>query len=471
MTINTNDTAAARMKHQIRRQSQIIERVLNQWGLQTTISGGEVEPNRVLFAFHTPPFPLLGDIDTDTLCLDLEAALGVARVTWVRTDHNGLRLAVPRPERTPVPLVDLLYDTKLALYESCLGLTETGHILYWELDNPQGNHVVATGSPGAGLVDLLHSQAMSLALSHTSDQLRLLLLDGNDTLTAPSRAHEVSPLAPLLDLPHTTKLATGDEAIKLLVQLAYRLLKGNGQAEPTTVPAQRPVQPVALPINRMPLPTAAYPHNHNSSFGSNSSNGHASNGHSVSSDHSASSDHSVSSDHDTANGHSLRNRRDSDHHQAIAPSYPNGHTQAATAPLAHRPNNLPAIRPRLVVLCHRLDRLLARQPSFTALLPQLLNHHTHPEHAGQALPFHLLATVRPPAFARWPVLGGFPLRLVGCVPNPTIAAQETGQPHSQAERLLGGGDFLAINSANGLVHFQAASLDQHDWSYCLGKLR
>jgi hypothetical protein len=123
------------------------------------------------------------------------------------------------------------------------------------------------------------------------------------------------------------------------------------------------------------------------------------------------------------------------------------------------------------VICHRLDRLLARQPNLTTLLSLLLNYHTQPEHAGQALPFHILATVRPPAFADWPVLGDFPLRLVGCVPDAATAAQETGHPHSQAERLLGGGDFLGISPNNALVHFQAASLDQHDWHYCLDKLR
>jgi hypothetical protein len=77
--------------------------------------------------------------------------------------------------------------------------------------------------------------------------------------------------------------------------------------------------------------------------------------------------------------------------------------------------------------------------------------------------------VRPPAFGQWPVLGQFPLRLVGCMPDTTSAAQATGRPYSQAEQLLGGGDFLAI-AAGVFVHFQAASLDPYEWTFCLEQL-
>jgi hypothetical protein len=121
----------------------------------------------------------------------------------------------------------------------------------------------------------------------------------------------------------------------------------------------------------------------------------------------------------------------------------------------------PTAVPRLVIICHRLDRLLAEEPTLANLLPWLFGqHHT---------PINLLASVRPPAFACWPVLAHVPLRLVGCVPDTTTAAYLTGQPHSQAEQLLGGGDFLAI--APGLfTHFQAASLDRYDWAFCLEQL-
>jgi hypothetical protein len=168
--------------------------------------------------------------------------------------------------------------------------------------------------------------------------------------------------------------------------------------------------------------------------------------------------HSATSgnDHNAANGNG---RHTTSHDQQAL----NGQQTTANNHAARHKRHLlqPTAVPRLVIICHRLDRLLAEEPALANLLPWLFGQHQ--------TPINLLASVRPPAFACWPVLAHVPLRLVGCVPDTTTAAYLTGQPHSQAEQLLGGGDFLAI--APGLfTHFQAASLDRYDWAFCLEQL-
>jgi hypothetical protein len=435
LNLNT-DSTKTRLEYQLKQQSLTIERILNLWQLPAIVTGGNVEPDWIQFEFNRPPFPLLGDIDTDALRQELQEALRVDEAQWVRTD-SGLKLAVRR-HRIPVPLLDVLLTLpNPVLYETVLGLAENGVSLHWQLNHPDSRHAIATGAPGAGLVDLLCSQAMALALGHTTQQLRLLLLDGSDKATStqpvPSLSRysgqATSPLVPLLDLPHTLRLAAGDEAVSLLIRLGHRLL--NGQAQPTVVQPRL----VSLPISNMPA---------------------TANGHSNGRCHPHAASHFSVNEADHTNCHSL-----------------------PPTPYAPTPT------PHLVVICHRLDRLLERQPKLTRLLPLLLNRHvpstgsgqvpsTGPvpslsRYSAQVPPFHLLATVRPPAFGRWPVLGQFPTRLVGCMPDTASAAQATGRPHSQAERLLGGGDFLAI-AAGLFVHFQAASLDPYEWDYCLEKL-
>jgi hypothetical protein len=425
----TTMTALTRIRwqHRLKLQSIQIEETLKKWGLNGRISGGHIHHPWTTFTFDKPPFPILGQLDTDALRHDLQQDLGVPVAQWQQQD-SSLTLAIQQPV-IPVPLLTMMIDSpENVLHETPLGCTERQTTLTWRLTHPHSNHVVATGAPGAGTADLLLSQGMALAWTHPPQQMRLLLLDGSEETP--------SPLAPLLDLPHTIKLAQGETAVKLLHALLQRCLRGQFPATPLPLAnSQRSNDRQATPTNGH-SPTT--PHGHRPTSGS---------------DHNAPN----GNDHHPTNGNGR-------HHHA-----PNGQqtAQPATTLPATRHLLQPTAVPRLVIICHRLDRLLAEQPALANLLPWLFGHPS--TGSGQDTPINLLASVRPPAFACWPVLAHVPLRLVGCVPDQVTAAYLTGQPHSQAERLLGGGDFLAI--APGLfTHFQAASLDRYDWAFCLEQL-
>jgi hypothetical protein len=405
------DLTRTRWQHRLKLQSIQIEATMRRWDLPGRVTGGHIHHPWTCFTFDKPPFPILGQLDTDALRHALQQDLGVPVVRWQQ--QNGhfdvlsaghLTLAIQQPV-IPAPLLTMMIDSpEHVLHETMLGCTERQTKLSWRLTHPHSSHVIATGSPGAGTTDLLLSQGMALAWTHTPQQVRLLLLDGSEETP--------SPLAPLLGLPHTIKLAQGETAVKLLVALLQRCLRG-----------QFPATSLPLTNRQRPNGRQATPTNGDSPMTSNS--------------HSPTSGHG----HNDTNGNGRQAT-------TIMPA-PNGRFLQPTAV------------PRLVIICHRMDRLLAEEPALANLLPWLFNQHQ--------TPINLLASVRPPAFACWPVLAHVPLRLVGCVSDKTTAAYLTGQPHSQAEQLLGGGDFLAI--APGLfTHFQAASLDRYDWAFCLEQL-
>jgi hypothetical protein len=415
------DLTRTRWQHRLKLQSIQIEATLRRWGLPGRVTGGHIHHPWTYFAFDKPPFPILGQLDTDALRHDLQRDLGVPVAQWQQQD-GSLTLAIQQPH-SPVSLLTMMIDyPERVLHETIMGCTERQTSLTWQLTHPHSSHVIATGSPGAGTTDLLLSQGMALAWTHTPQQVRLLLLDGSEETP--------SPLQPLLDLPHTIKLAQGETAVKLLVALLQRCLRG-----------QFPATPLPLANDHRPNGRQATPANGDSPMTSNS--------------HSPTSGHGHNDTH--GNGHSPTTGNNQ--------NAPNGNGRyvdhTTTIPATNGRFRQPTAVPRLVIICHRLDRLLVEEPTLANLLPWLFGQHQ--------TPINLLASVRPPAFACWPVLAHVPLRLVGCVPDQTTAAYLTGQPHSQAEQLLDGGDFLAI--APGLfTHFQAASLDRYDWAFCLEQL-
>jgi hypothetical protein len=490
------DSIRTRWQHRLKQQSLKIEQILDRWQLSASITGGHIHHPWTYYEFDRSPFPILGQIDTEALLGDLQQALRVPAVKW---EHRNGRLTLAvKLEPIPVSLLSVLEDFPDGiLHESYLGHTARQTNLYWQLTHPYSSHIVVTGSPGAGATDLLLTQGMALALTHRPDQVRLLLLDGS--------GDNPSPLQQLTQLPHTLKLATGETAVNLLVGLVHHCLTGptaapglpinNQQPVPANRSASNPINnPTNGPANRLANRLAeqtthsttngptAYPPNshqqltatpateptsrptspvarptggHSTLFAPTAANGYGAdhdNGHTPA---------PLTTGTSKGNGHTAT-------HAHTSTSKGNGYTPAhltTTNGYGRSSNNGHALLPpsisRLVVICHRLDNLLEREPNLAHVLPALLCRHD--------LPVNLLASVRPPAFGRWPLLAHFPLRLVGCVPDAATAAHLTGQPHSQAERLLGGGDFLAI-APGRFTHFQAASLDPFDWAYCVDKV-
>lgn len=121
--------------------------------------------------------------------------------------------------------------------------------------------------------------------------------------------------------------------------------------------------------------------------------------------------------------------------------------------------------PAIVVLIDRADWLLNQGDAAIAdTIMQLAQR-------GEAAGIHLVLSVRSaadPALANM-LKANLPVRLVGQVPDANAARTATDLAYSQAEYLLGEGDFLAV--ANGsATHFQAAFLDDYELHLVLEQL-
>jgi hypothetical protein len=178
------DLTRIRWQHRLKLQSFQIEETLQRWGLNGRITGGHIHHPWTYFTFDKPPFPILGRLDTDALRHDLQQDLGVPVAQWQQQD-GSLTLAIQQPV-IPAPLLTMMIDyPERVLHETIMGCTERQTNLYWRLTHPHSSHVIATGSPGAGTTDLLLSQGMALAWTHTPQQVRLLLLDGSEETPSP----------------------------------------------------------------------------------------------------------------------------------------------------------------------------------------------------------------------------------------------------------------------------------------------
>lgn len=114
--------------------------------------------------------------------------------------------------------------------------------------------------------------------------------------------------------------------------------------------------------------------------------------------------------------------------------------------------------PRIVILIDELaDLIFAGGAELTQVLTRLAQR-------GREAGVHLIAATQRPSAA---VLSGllkanFPLRLVGRVTSPEDARVASGRAGTQAHRLEGRGDFLAVGSGEMLIRFQAAYVEPEE---------
>ncbi len=121
--------------------------------------------------------------------------------------------------------------------------------------------------------------------------------------------------------------------------------------------------------------------------------------------------------------------------------------------------------PTIVVLIDKADHLLeAGQRPVSDALTELLQY-------GAAAGIHLvLSTERPETAVLDNVLrANLPVRLVGQTRTPQEAQAAAGMADTNAQYLLGQGDFLAV-VGGAMTHFQAAYISDYDLHLCLEDL-
>ena len=211
-----------RLPHQLRIQSQQIEKVLHHRQMAAQVSGGVITPKTIQFSLQTQissGIERLREFKQDVL-----TALGVSDVKIL--DEGGQwHLRVNRVESPPVAFLDMLSSLPdVASGTAVLGLTEEGAPVLLDITDNDLSHWLLVGDSGAGKTTLLRSLAVSLALFNKQSQLQLIVLNVDA-----SDENSFSILEPLTYLPHLlepvmTQVQDGLELLQFLVrEMNYRV--------------------------------------------------------------------------------------------------------------------------------------------------------------------------------------------------------------------------------------------------------
>jgi S-DNA-T family DNA segregation ATPase FtsK/SpoIIIE len=159
----------------LEQQADRIERIGQAHRLAVRVQGGVVTPR--LVRFHLALDPSIPLKRLAALEEDLALALSVPSARLARRD-GVLALEVPRPGPATVSLVRLQAGLPpLPPGTALLGRDEEGAPLLLRLASPEVSHLLIAGTTGSGKTALARGLLTSLALVHSPDELRLVLVD------------------------------------------------------------------------------------------------------------------------------------------------------------------------------------------------------------------------------------------------------------------------------------------------------
>ena len=163
------------LRQYLEAQSDRTEAVLAAHRAPARITGGTVGPRLIRLFLNPAPHTRFATIQG--LTADLALALRAPSLRIGRGEE-GVILELPNPHPRPVSLLTLLPEiAPLPPLTAMLGLTDAGVPLLARLSSPDVSHVLVSGATGAGKSALLRTMAVSLVLSQSAADLRLLCLD------------------------------------------------------------------------------------------------------------------------------------------------------------------------------------------------------------------------------------------------------------------------------------------------------
>ncbi len=192
-------------------QADRVEAVLAAHRSPGRVTGGMVGPQLIRFFLDPAPHTRFATIRR--LADDLALALHVSNLRIAR-DADNIVLEFANPDPQSLNLLALLQSVMpLPVATALLGLTEDGTPLLVRLSSPDVAHVLVAGTTGSGKSVLMRSMAVSLALGHRPDVLRMVCIDPKN------RTFRALAGMPHLTRPPVKEITEAAEVLESLVRV------------------------------------------------------------------------------------------------------------------------------------------------------------------------------------------------------------------------------------------------------------
>ncbi len=192
-------------------QADRVEAVLAAHRSPGRVTGGMVGPQLIRFFLNPAPHTRFATIRR--LADDLALALRVPNLRIAR-DADNIVLEFANPDPQSLNLLALLQSVMpLPAATALLGLTEDGVPLLVRLSSPDVAHILVAGTTGSGKSVLMRSMAVSLALAHRPDVLRMVCIDPKN------RTFRALAGMPHLSRPPVKDIAEAAEVLGSLVRV------------------------------------------------------------------------------------------------------------------------------------------------------------------------------------------------------------------------------------------------------------
>jgi S-DNA-T family DNA segregation ATPase FtsK/SpoIIIE len=163
------------MRPYLEYQADRVEAVLAAHRAPGHITGGTVGPRLIRFFLNPAPHTRFNAVKS--LADDLALAMQAPNLT-IQRGKEGIVLEFSNPNPTLVKLTTLLPEVMpLPSATALLGQTDAGMPLLARLSSPEVAHILVAGTTGSGKSALMRTIALSLAVGHRADTLRLMCLD------------------------------------------------------------------------------------------------------------------------------------------------------------------------------------------------------------------------------------------------------------------------------------------------------
>lgn len=160
-----------------------IETRLNQLGLPVIATGGKVYPQAGFVELVISPIAIKGKSPKIDAILNAQADIANAvknnNVRVFQDSKAQITIEIQVAQAVPPNIEDLVKNTRK--YQLVLGKDRVGTPLIFDLNSSANAHLLISGTTGSGKTALAHSILLGACMKHSPEDLKIVIIDHNNT--------------------------------------------------------------------------------------------------------------------------------------------------------------------------------------------------------------------------------------------------------------------------------------------------